>query len=390
MAEPLPLEETMTPDPIYLDYNASAPLDPRVREAMAPHLESFGNSRSGHAYGVRARAAIDKARAQVASLIGAAPEEIVFTSGGSEANNMALKGLAWAHPARRHLVISALEHYSVTHAAEFLASEGRSLSVAPVDALGRVSPGAIRDALRPDTLLVAVQHANNEIGTVQDVQAIAAAAHAVGAYLHCDAAQSVGKLRVDVRALGADTLTLAGHKFCGPQGVGALYRRAGLALTPLIHGAGHEDGLRSGTHAAALIVGLGEAAAIAEAELEADARHMASLRDRLYERLKAEIPELHLNGDPDHRLPHTLNVSFPGVLGPALLAAAEGVAATTGAACHSGRNEPSAAMKAIGAPEAIGLGAVRLSLGRLTTAAEIDEAARRLVAAYRSLAGVRV
>ncbi|MFP5504006.1 MAG: cysteine desulfurase family protein [Candidatus Sericytochromatia bacterium] len=375
----------MTEAPIYLDYNASAPLDPRVREAMTPYLETFGNSRSGHVYGARLRQAIETARAQVAELIGADPEEIFFTSGGSEANNLALKGLAWSRPERRHMVISALEHYSVTYAAEFLVTEGRALTVAPVDGVGRVAVSSLAAALRPDTLVVAVQHANNEIGTVQDMAAIAEAAHAVGALVHCDAAQSVGKLPVDVQELGADTLTLAGHKFCGPQGIGALYRRRGVSLVPLVHGAGHEDGLRSGTHAVALIVGLGAASAIARADLAADARHMAAMRDRLYERLRAAIPDLHLNGDPAHRLPHTLNVSFPGVLGPSLLAAAEGVAATTGAACHSGRNEPSAAMKAIGAPEAVGLGAVRLSLGRLTTAAEIDEAATRLVAAYRAL-----
>lgn len=375
----------MSHAPIYLDYNASAPLDPRVREAMTPYLETFGNSRSGHAFGARLRQAIETARTQVAELIGAEPEEIVFTSGGSEANNMALKGLAWAEPGKRHLVISALEHYSVTYAAEFLVTQGRALAVVPVDGGGRVAPAAVAAALRPDTLVVAVQHANNEIGTVQDMPAIAEAAHAAGALVHCDAAQSVGKLPVDVRALGADTLTLAGHKFCGPQGIGALYRRRGVNLVPLVHGAGHEDGLRSGTHAAALIVGLGAASAIAKADLESDARHMAAMRDRLYERLRAAVSGLQLNGDPAHRLPHTLNVSFPDVLGPALLAAADGVAATTGAACHSGRNEPSAAMKAIGATEAVGLGAVRLSLGRLTTAQEIDEAAARLVAAYRSL-----
>ncbi|MNS19308.1 Cysteine desulfurase [compost metagenome] len=376
----------MSTDPIYLDYNASAPLDPAVREAMAPYLEAmFGNSRSGHTHGTRLKAAVEVARTQVAAMLGAEPDEIIFTSGGSEANNLAVKGLAWAYPDRRHLVCSALEHYSVAYACDFLATQGREVSVVGVDGLGRVDAAEVGRVLRPDTLLVAVQHANNEIGTVQEVAAIAEEAHARGALVHCDAAQSVGKLQVDVNLLRVDTLAIAGHKFCGPQGIGALYRRRGVELVPLIHGAGHEDGLRSGTHAAALIVGLGEACALVTRRLMADSDRMSILRDRLYERLKAEVPTLHLNGDPTNRLPHTLNVSFPGLDGSDVLAQAPEVAATTGAACHSGSREPSAALKAIAAPLPIGLGAVRLSLGRHTTEADVDAAARHLAAAARTL-----
>lgn len=365
---------------VYLDYNASAPLDPRVRAAMEPYwAELFGNSRSGHGFGTRVKAAIEQARAQVAAMIGCAPDEVIFTSGGSEANNLAVKGLAWALPEKKHLVLSALEHYSVAHAVDFLKTQGREATVVGVDRLGRIDPAEIERALRPDTLLACIQHANNEIGTVQDLPAISERLRARGVYLHVDAAQSVGKLRVRVDELGADLLTLAGHKFCGPQGIGALYRRRGVPLVPLVHGAGHEDGLRSGTHSVALIVGLGRACELVSAELEADAERLARLRDRLYGLLKAGYPGLVLNGDPVNRLPHTLNVSFPGLSGNAVLAAAEGVAATTGAACHSGSPEPSMALKAIGAPLDVGLGAVRLSLGRATTEADVERAARAIL-----------
>lgn len=373
-------------DPIYLDYNASAPLDPRVREAMAPYWdEVFGNSRSGHAHGTRVKAAVEHARSQVAAMLGCEPREVLFTSGGSEANNLAVKGLAWAQPARRHLVRTALEHYSVTYAFDFLVKQGWSASVLPVDGLGRVSAADAAAALHDDTLLVCVQHANNEIGTVQDVKAIADLAHAKGALLHCDAAQSAGKLRVKVDELGADFLALAGHKFCGPQGIGALYRRDAHPLEPLIHGAGHEDGLRSGTHSVALIVGLGEACALVEANQAEIERQLAALRDRLFDGIRREFPAAHLNGDPAHRLPHTLNVSFPGLDGNDLLDRVPGIAATTGAACHSGLREPSTSLKAIGAPLDIGLGAVRLSLGRFTTEAEIDRAAHLIGSAAAAM-----
>lgn len=373
-------------DPIYLDYNASAPLDPRVREAMAPYwTDVFGNSRSGHLHGTRVKAAVERARGQVAAMLGCEPREVLFTSGGSEANNLAVKGLAWAVPERRHLVRGALEHYSIAYACDFLARHGATVSVVPVDGLGHVLMDDLAAALRDDTLMVCVQHANNEIGTVQDVAAVATAAHSRGALVHCDAAQSAGKLRVKVDELQADFLTIAGHKFCGPQGIGALYRRDARVLEPLIHGAGHEDGLRSGTHSVALIMGLGEACAIADAHQAAEERRVAALRDRLHDGLRRGFPALHLNGDPQHRLPHTLNVSFPGLDGNDLLARVPAVAATTGAACHSGLREPSMALKAIGAPLDIGLGAVRLSLGRFTTEAEVDRAAALLAAAANAM-----
>lgn len=372
--------------PIYLDYNASAPLEPRVREAMAPYLEGiYGNSRSGHLYGTRVKAAIEAARAQVATFLGCEPDELIFTGGGSEANNLAVKGTAWAHPARRRLVRSALEHYSIAHACDFLGKWGWTTSVVPVDAAGRLDLAALEAALGPDVVLVAVQHANNEIGTVQDLPAVAERAHRSGALLLGDAAQSAGKLPIDVRALGVDLLTIAGHKFGGPQGIGALYKRRGLAIEPLVHGAGHEDGLRSGTHPVALIVGLGAACELAGQDLEAAAARMRALQARLLAAITGVYPDVVVNGHPAHRLPHTLNVSFPGLDGTDLLAQVPGIAATTGAACHSGLREPSMALAAIGAPRPVGLGAVRLSLGRRTTEAEVDEAGRLLGEAARAL-----
>jgi cysteine desulfurase len=373
--------------PIYLDHNASAPLDARVRAAMEPFLgEVFGNSRSGHAHGVRVKAAIEAARAQVAAFIGAEPDEIVFTGGGSEANNLAVKGFAWGNPDRRRLVRSALEHYSIAHACDFLARWGWEATVVGVDAAGRLDLAALDAALGPDVALVAVQHANNEIGTVQDLPAVAARAHAAGAVLLGDAAQSAGKLPIDVGAMGVDLLTLAGHKFGGPQGIGALYRRRGIALEPLVHGAGHEDGLRSGTHPVALIVGLGAACALAGRDLAEASARMRRLQDRLLAAIRAGYADVVVNGHPTERLPHTLNVSFPGLDGTDLLAAVPGVAATTGAACHSGLREPSMALQAIGAPRAVGLGAVRLSLGRGTTEADVDRAGALLAAAAAGLA----
>ncbi len=372
--------------PIYLDYNASAPLDPRVREAMTPFLDSvYGNSRSGHVFGVRVKAAIEAARGQVAAFLGCGPDEVVFTGGGSEANNLAVKGTAWAHPARRRLVRSALEHYAIAHACDFLGKWGWSTDVVPVDAAGRLDLAALEATLGPDVLLVAVQHANNEIGTVQDLPAVAERARRVGALLLGDAAQSAGKLPIDVRALGVDLLTIAGHKFGGPQGIGALYKRRDLTLEPLVHGAGHEDGLRSGTHPAALIVGLGAACELAGRDLEAAAARMRALQARLLAAIVAVYPDVVVNGDPVHRLPHTLNVSFPGLDGTDLLDRTPRIAATTGAACHSGLREPSMALKAIGASREVGLGAVRLSLGRWTTEAEVDEAGRLLGEAAGSL-----
>lgn len=373
-------------EPIYLDHNASAPLDPGVRDAMEPYWGAyFGNSRSAHAHGARIKAAIEQARAQVAKLLGANPDELLFTSGGSESDNLAIKGLAWANTERKHLIAGAVEHYAVTCACEFLARQGRRFDVAQVDGFGRVEPREVERVLRDDTLLCCVQHANNEVGTVNDVAAIARAVQARGARLLVDAAQSVGKLPVHVDELGADLLTVAAHKFGGPQGIGALYVRRGVKLEPLVHGAGHELNLRSGTHSAALIVGLGKAAELAAQRQSDDALRMRALRDRLFAALKRALPSVHLNGHPEQRLPQTLNVSFPGVPGYELLEKVPEIAASTGAACHAGVPEASLTMKAIGAPAEIAIGAIRLSLGRRTTEAEVDAAAEAIIRGVKSL-----
>jgi cysteine desulfurase len=378
-------------EPIYLDYNATTPIHPIVLEAMRPFLgRLYGNPSSAHAFGFRLRAAIDGARERVAALVGSQADEIVFTSCGSEGNNLALKGLAFAHTGdRRHIVISAVEHPAVTNSARFLEARGFRLTVVPVDCHGRVDIDAVRAAITDRTLLVSIVHAQNEIGTLQPVSAIAAAARAHGAFLHTDAAQTVGKIRVNVDELGVDLLTIAGNKFYGPKGAGALYVRRGVQLEPLIHGGAHEHGRRAGTENAAFAVALGQTAEIAADRLELDATQIRPLRDTLHRALAASIPDAGLNGHPNERLPNTLNLSFPGVDSTELLAAIrERVACSTGPGCHAGKSVPSAALLAIGRPHALATAALRFSLGVETTAAEVDEAASvvtRAVTALRAM-----
>jgi cysteine desulfurase len=378
----------MNTAPIYLDCNATTPVDPRVLEAMLPYLAvHYGNPSSDHVVGRRAKAAVDAARAEVAALIGAAPAEIVFTGCATEANNLALLGAVRAAlpGARKSLVTSAIEHPSVLQPLRHLARQGWALTELPVDAAGRVQMDRAAHAITPEVALVSVMLANNETGSLQAVRALADLAHAAGALMHVDAAQAVGKVAVDVHALGADLLTLAGHKFYAPKGVGALYVRAGVALEPIQYGAGHEHGLRPGTENVPHIVALGEAARLARATLAQDAARMTALRDRLHGRLAAAIPGLGLNGHPTERLPNTLNVSFPAVAGWQLLDAAPAVAASTGSACHADEHAASGVLAAMGlAPEAAA-GAVRLSLGRFTTESEIDTAAAALIGAWQSL-----
>ncbi len=367
---------------IYLDSNASTPIDPRVAEAMRPFLESgYGNPSSLHWSGVPARAAVERARAQMAAFLGCAPDEVVFTSGGSEANNLALKGVFFAHRDRGdHLVTTAVEHPAILEPCHFLERLGARVTYLPVDRSGRIDPEDLRKAITPRTLLVSVMHANNEVGTVQPIEEAARIAHEHGVLLHTDAAQSAGKISTDVRALGVDLLSLAGHKMYAPKGVGALYVRRGLTLEPLIHGAGHEGGRRAGTESALLAAALGQAA-----ELAADLRPMAEvrrLRDLLWSLLQEEFGDaVVLNGHPDERLPNTLNVSFVRRVGADLLAALDGVAASTGSACHAGSVELSPVLRAMGVRPDVGMGAIRLSLGRTTTEAEVRAAARQFAAA---------
>lgn len=375
-------------DPIYLDYNATTPIAPEVFEAMLPWLRGeFGNPSSTHPFGRRAAQAVASARLQVAELIGAQAHEIVFTGCATEANNLALLGVARALGGeKRHLVVSAVEHPAVMAPALHLRDQGWALTVLPVDGLGRVSTEQLAAALRPDTALVSVMHANNEVGTLQPIREIARVTRERGILLHTDAAQSAGKLALNVDELGVDLLTLAGHKFYAPKGVGALYVRTGTPIRSVLHGAEQEHGLRPGTENVAAIVGLGAAAALAKASLPATSKHLRTLRDRLHEQLTASVPGLRLNGHPDDRLPNTLHVSFPGVSGRALLGeAAEVVAASVGSACHSEHDTVSGVLAAMGADAAQAAGAVRLSVGRMTTPEEVKRAAEGLAASWQRL-----
>lgn len=374
--------------PIYLDYNATTPIAPEVAAAIRPWLETdYGNPSSGHAYGQSALAAVAQARTDVAALVGARAGEIVFTGNATEANNLALLGVARALPHKRHLIVSAVEHPAVMQPALHLRDElGWDISIVPVDETGRTHAAAVAALLRPDTALVSVMLANNEVGTLQPVAEIAALAHANGTLMHTDAAQAAGKLPVLVGALDVDLMTLAFHKFYGPKGIGALYVKTGTPLKPILFGAGQEHGLRPGTENVALIVGAGETARLAHARLSQSAAHLAALRDRLWQALVAGVPGLQLNGHPDYRLPNTLHVSFPGVSGKAVLTeAASVVAASVGSACHAQGDAVSGVLAAMGCDAARARGAVRLSVGRETVAGEIDQAAVALVAAWRRL-----
>ncbi|MHB1360775.1 MAG: cysteine desulfurase family protein [Rhodocyclaceae bacterium] len=375
--------------PIYLDYNATTPVAPEVAAAMRPWIEEhFGNPSSAHVYGRRAAQAVAQARTEVAALSGAQAGEIVFTGNATEANNLALLGVARALPLKRHVVVSAVEHPAVMQPALHLREIGWDVSVVPVDSTGRVAVANVAAVLRPDTALVSVMLANNEVGTLQPIAAIAALARANGSLMHTDAAQAAGKLPLDAAALGVDLLTLAFHKFYGPKGIGALYVRQATPLKPILFGAGQEHGLRPGTENVALIVGAGATARLARERLPQVAAHLAAMRDALQRRLATHIPGLQLNGHPDIRLPNTLHVSFPGVSGRDLLAAcSDTVSASVGSACHSHGDAVSGVLAAMGCGPARARGAVRLSVGCDTTAEHIETAAAVLVAAWRLAAG---
>ncbi|MDP2998997.1 MAG: cysteine desulfurase family protein [Bryobacterales bacterium] len=366
---------------IYLDFNASTPVAPEVAGAMQAVLEApFGNPSSDHWAGKPARDAVQKARTQVAGLLGCDAGEVVFTSGGSEANNHALKGIffakATAHP---HIITTQVEHPAVINPCRFLERLGAKVTYLPVDALGRVDPEELRRAVTPATILISVMHANNEVGTIQPIADISRIAREHGIVFHTDAAQSVGKIPTKVRELGVDLLSVAGHKLYGPKGVGALYVRAGIQLEPLIHGAGHESGRRAGTENVLLDVGLGAACELAHSWI--GRRSIQELRDLFWRQLTEEFDgDVALNGHPTDRLPNTLSVSFPGKVGTEILHALDGVAASTGSACHSGSIELSPVLKAMRIPPETGMGAIRFSLGRTTTQEEIEAVVKRLKA----------
>ena len=359
---------------IYLDFNASTPICPEAAEAVRPFLTGhFGNPSSLHWAGMPAKDAVEKARGQVAALLGCDPTEVVFTSGGSESNNHAIKGIFFASRKRkRHIVTTAVEHPATVNPCRFLEKLGAKVTVLPVDRNGRVDPDDVRQAIAPETILITVMHANNEVGTIEPVHEIAAIAKEAGIPFHTDAAQTVGKIPADVEELGVDLLSVAGHKVYAPKGIGALYIREGTRIEPFVHGAGHEGGRRAGTENVLLAVALGAACEAARPWI--GMAGIGALRDRFLEGLEGIFGDrITLNGHPSERLPNTLNVNFVGRIGAEILTRLPGVAASTGSACHAGSVTLSPVLSAMGVPPGEGMGAVRFSLGRTTTREELDE-----------------
>ena len=362
---------------VYFDYNATSPLPDTVIDVVASTTRDvFGNASSVHHFGQRAKAVMDTARAAVASLIQAEPSEIIFTSGGTEADNFAIRGAAEALEAsgRRHLVASAIEHEAVLNTLKALGRRGWRYTLVPVDASGVVNAAAVREAVADDTALVSIMHANNEIGTIQPIAEIAAVVHERGALLHTDAVQSVGKIAVDVKALGVDCLALSAHKFNGPKGAGALWVRRGTRLLPILTGGKHERNRRAGTENVPAIAGMGAAASQAAAKLEGEGPRLAALRDRLEAGILGRVPGTAVNGAPGQRVPNTTNISFDRVEAESLLIALdlEGIAVSTGSACSSGTLEPSHVLKAMGFPVHRTQNSLRFSLGVFSTEAEVD------------------
>jgi len=374
---------------IYLDYNATTPVEREVAQAMQPYLdEYFGNPSSTHSFGTETKIAVEKARKQVAGLLNCQPHEVIFTSGGTESNNYAIKGYAFANQHKgNHIITSSIEHPAVTEVCRFLEGKGFEVTYLPVDETGLVDPGQLDAAITPRTILISVMHANNEIGTIQPVRALAETAHRHNIAFHTDAAQSTGKYPVDVREMGVDMLSLAGHKLYAPKGIGALYIRDGITLEKLIHGADHEQNRRAGTENVPEIVGLGKACETARHDLKKNMAHFMKMRDLLYNRLSDELPWVKLNGHPELRLPNTLNLSFRGLEANILLSEMElnGVAASAGAACHTDSIDVSPALTAIGLETDFAMGTIRFSTGRHTTEDEIYKASEIITGIVRRL-----
>lgn len=363
--------------PIYLDYNATTPHDPEVIAAMRPYLEEhFGNPSSSHWYGEQTKKAVETAREQVASLLSCLPSEIVFTSGGTESNNWSIKGIAFANRNRgNHIITSRIEHPAVTEVCEYLKEEGFEITCLPVDEKGMVSVEDVDGAITLQTILITIMHANNEVGTIQPISDIATLARKRGIIMHTDAAQSVGKIAMDVSSLGVDLLSVAGHKLYAPKGIGALYIRQGTTLAKLMHGAGHEQGRRAGTENVLEIVGLGKACEIARRDLEKNSRHMKRMRDRLHAGLCERNRTAIFNGLPSSCLPNTLSLSFPGLDATTLISRIrDQVAVSAGSACHSGECKISPVLQAMNVPLEWAKGTIRFSTGKMTTDDEIDRA----------------
>ena len=374
---------------IYLDHNATTPVDPQVLDAMLPYFSAeFGNAASIHTVGQRARAAVENAREQVAALLNARPQEIVFTSGGTESDNHAIFGIVRNAPgATKHIITTSIEHEAVLNTCQALEKDGVSVSYLPVGANGVVDPEALRDAIRPQTCLITVMHANNELGAVQPLEQIGKIAAQNDIYFHTDAVQSIGKIPVDVERLGVDLLALSAQKFYGPKGVGALYIRGGTRLKQLLYGGHHQRGFRPGTENVPGIVGLGKAAELARNSVAQDAARISALRDALEQGLAGRVPHARINAAAAQRTPNTANITFPGIEGEALIIALDmkGIACSTGAACSSGAVEPSHVLTAIGLPADEARASIRFSLGRHTTQAEIDYALEAVPAAIAQL-----
>ena len=379
----------MTEKPIYLDYNATTPIDPAVRDATLPYLEEhFGNPSSGYVYGQRTKEAVVKAREQVAALIGAKPEEIVFTSGGSESDNQAIIGAALANREKgKHIITSSIEHPAVLNTCRYLEERlGFRVTYLLVDGYGLVSPEDVNHAITSETILITIMHANNEVGTVEPIDEIGIIARERGILFHTDAAQSCGKITVDVNQMNVDLLTIAGHKLYAPKGIGALYVRTGTRIDSFIHGAGQESGRRAGTENVPYTAGLGTACEIARNALSGYQQESKLLRDRLHRLIESGLgrENIRLNGHPERRLPNTLNISIKGIAGEELLRQIPEIAASTGAACHAGSTEPSGVLLAMGMIREWALGALRLTLGRWSTQEEIETAGKLIVERARS------
>ena len=374
---------------VYLDHNASTPVHPEVVAEMLPYFgETYGNPSSVHAFGRAARDGVDVARERVARFLAVRPEEVVFTSGGTEADNFAVKGLAWAR-GRGHLVTSAIEHHAVLRSCQALEGQGFPVTYVPVDGHGMVDPDDVRRALRPDTVAISLMHANSEVGTVQPVAAIGAIAREHGIAFHVDAVQTFGKIPIDVAGWGIDLLSFSGHKIYGPKGVAGLYLRKGVKMVSVQHGGEHERRRRAGTENVPGIVGLGKATEIRGREMAAEAARLTALRDRLWNGIHARVPEVRLNGHPTERVPGTANIAYRHVESESIVLGLDlkGIAVSAGSACTAGNVEPSYVLVAMGVPVDWAMGAVRSSLGRATTAADIDHVIEAVDTVVRALRG---
>ena len=363
-------------DRVYMDHNATTPIRDEVLETMMPYFhEKFGNASSIHSFGQECRVGIEEAREQVAGIISARPGEIYFTSGGTESDNLAIKGVAYANRDKgNHIITSQIEHSAVLNCCSFLEGRGFTVTYLPVNRFGLVDAASVADAITDQTILITIMHANNEIGTIQPIERIGQVAREAGVYFHTDAVQSVGKVPIAADIAGVDLLSLSAHKLYGPKGVGALYVRKGTVIEPLIHGGAHEGKMRAGTENTAGIIGFGISAELAQFEMDSEARHLSVLRRRLEDLVACRIPEYVINGHPEQHLPGTLNVSFPGAEGDALILSLDlkGIAVSSGSACTSGAIEPSHVLMALGLDPRAALSSLRFSLGRGNTEEDVD------------------